>query len=171
MNQPHHSMRRSGLFSLALLLLAAGCVYGFAGGGLPAHVKTIAVIPFENETTSSEIQRELVDAFRDELHKRLGVREAPEARANAIVRGTIQRYEVDIPVAYSADNRATTTALRLLQLVVDIELVDQVTGETLWARKGLVTDAQYEERGEPAARKEAIRHVVNALVEGAQSQW
>ena len=170
MNQPHHSMRRSGLFSLALLL-AAGCAYGFAGGGLPAHVKTIAVIPFDNETTSSEIQRELVDAFRAELHNRLGVREAPEVRANAIVRGTIQRYEVDIPVAYSADNRATTTALRMLQLVVDIQLVDQVTGETLWERKGLVTDAQYEERGEPAARKTAIRHVVNALVEGAQSQW
>ncbi|MGI9140802.1 MAG: hypothetical protein ACR2GJ_06825, partial [Gemmatimonadaceae bacterium] len=102
-------MRISGLFSSALLLLLGGCVYGFAGGGLPAHVKTIAVIPFENETTSSEIQRELLDAFRAELHNRLGVREAPEARASAIVRGTIQRYEVDIPVAYSADNRATTT--------------------------------------------------------------
>lgn len=163
-------MRRSGLCSVALLL-TAGCVYGFAGGGLPAHVKTIAVIPFENETTSSEIQRELVDALRTELRDRLGVREAPESRANAIVRGTIQRYEVDIPVAYSADNRATTTALRMLQIVVDLELVDQVTGETLWERKGFVADGKYEERGEPAARKEAIARVVNALVEGAQSQW
>ncbi|MGK2934036.1 MAG: LPS assembly lipoprotein LptE [Gemmatimonadaceae bacterium] len=151
--------------------MTAGCVYGFAGGGLPAHVKTIAVIPFENETTSSEIQRELVDALRTELRDRLGVREAPESRANAIVRGTIQRYEVDIPVAYSADNRATTTARRMLQIVVDIELVDQVTGETLWQRKGFVADGTYEERGEPAARKEAIGRVVNALVEGAQSQW
>jgi hypothetical protein len=151
--------------------LTAGCVYGFAGGGLPAHVRTIAVIPFENETTSSEIQRELVDAFRAELRDRLGVREAPESRANAIVRGTIQRYEVDIPVAYSADNRATTTARRMLQIVVDLELLDQVTGETLWERKGFTADATYEERGEPAARKEAIGRVVNALVEGAQSQW
>ena len=87
------------------------------------------------------------------------------------MRGTIQRYEVDIPVAYSADNRATTTARRMLQIVVDLELVDQVTGETLWERKGFVADATYEERGEPAARKEAIGRVVNALVEGAQSQW
>lgn len=163
-------MPRSGLCSVALLL-AAGCVYGFSGGGLPAHVKTIAVIPFENETTSSEIQRELVDALRTELRDRLGVREAPESRANAIIRGTIQRYEVDIPVAYSADNRATTTALRMLQIVVDLELVDQVTGETLWERKGFVADGKYEERGEPAARREAIGRVVTALVEGAQSQW
>ncbi len=163
-------MRRSGLCSVALLL-TAGCVYGFAGGGLPAHVRTIAVIPFDNETTSSEIQRELVDAFRAGLRDRLGVREAHESRANALVRGTIQRYEVDIPVAYSADNRATTTALRMLQIVVDLELVDQVTGQTLWERKGFTADAKYEERGEPAARKEAIDRVVNALVEGAQSQW
>jgi len=163
-------MRRSGICSVALLL-TAGCVYGFAGGGLPAHVRTIAVIPFENETTSSEIQLELVDAMRKELRDRLGVREAPESRANAIVRGTIQRYEVDIPVAYSADNRATTTALRMLQIVVDLELVDQVSGETLWERKGLVAEGKYEERGEPVARREAIGRVVNALVEGAQSQW
>ena len=32
------------------------------------------------------------------MHDRLGLRDATEARANAVVRGTIQRYEVDIPV-------------------------------------------------------------------------
>ena len=36
---------------------------------------------------------------------------------------------------------------RMLQLVVDIEMVDQVTGKTLWQRKGLLAEGQYEERG------------------------
>ena len=56
-------------------------------------------------------------------------------------------------------------------LVVDIEMIDQVTGKTLWQRKGLLAEGQYEERGEPAGRKVAIDRIVNTLIEGAQSQW
>jgi hypothetical protein len=99
------------------------------------------------------------------------LRDASESKAGAIVRGTIQRYETDIPIGFSADNRQTTTAKRMLQLVVDIEMIDQVSGKTLWQRKGLLAEGQYEERGEPAGRKVAIDRIVNSLIEGAQSQW
>lgn len=165
-------MRRSGAYSLVLLLGLIGCIpYGFAGGGLPSHVRTVAIVPFENETATAELPRELGEALRARLHDRLGLRDASEAKANAIVRGTIQRYEVDIPIGYSASNRQATTARRLLQLVVDIEMVDQVTGKTLWQRKGLQAEGQYEERGEAAGRKQAIDRIVNNVIEGAQSQW
>jgi hypothetical protein len=105
------------------------------------------------------------------LHSRLGLRDASEAKANALVRGTIQRYETDIPIGYSANNKQTTTARRLLQLVVDIEMIDQVTGKTLWQRKGLLAEGQYEERGEATGRAQAIEQIVNDVIEGAQSQW
>lgn len=164
-------MRRSGAYSLVLLLLSACIPYGFTGGGLPSHVRTVAIVPFENQTATPELPRELTDALRSRLHDRLGLRDASEAKANAIVRGTIQRYEIDIPIGYSANNKQTTTARRLLQLVVDIEMVDQVTGKTLWQRKGLLAEGQYEERGEPAGRKLAIDQIVNEIIEGAQSQW
>ncbi|MBA3341957.1 MAG: hypothetical protein H0T48_08980 [Gemmatimonadaceae bacterium] len=163
-------MRRSGLLSL-LLALSACLPYGFAGGGLPSHVRTVAVIPFENLTAAPEIQQELADALRKQLRERLGLRDAAESRANAIVRGTIQRYETDIPVGYSATNQNQTTARRQLQIAVDIELVDQVSGKTLWQRKGLIADGQYEERGEAAGRRQAIERIVNDVIDGAQSQW
>jgi len=54
---------------------------------------------------------------------------------------------------------------------VDIEMVDQVTGKTLWQRKNLQAEGQYEERDEAGGRKQAIDRIVNDLVEGAQSQW
>ena len=163
-------MRRSGAYSL-LLLLSACIPYGFTGGGLPSHVRTVAIVPFENQTATPELPRELTDALRSRLHERLGLRDASESKANAIVRGTIQRYDIDIPIGYSADNKQTTTARRMLQLVVDIEMIDQVTGKTLWQRKGLLSEGQYEERGEPAGRKLAIDQIVNAMIDGAQSQW
>jgi hypothetical protein len=164
-------MRRSGAYSLVLLGLTACIPYGFTGGGLPSHVRTVAIVPFENQTATPEIQRELTEALRLRLLDRLGLRDASETKANAIVRGTIQRYETDIPIGFSAANKAATSALRMLHLVVDIEMVDQVTGKILWQRKNLQSEGQYEERGEATGRKQAIDRIVNELVEGAQSQW
>ncbi|MEO8577896.1 MAG: LPS assembly lipoprotein LptE [Gemmatimonadales bacterium] len=163
-------MRRFGV--LSILLIMAGCFpYGFAGGGLPSHVRTVAVIPFENLTSAPEIQQELALALRTELRNRLGLREAAESRASAIVRGTIQRYETDIPIGFSAANKNQTSARRQLQISVDIEMVDQVSGKSLWQRKGLIAEGQYEERGEATGRKQAIERIVNEVIQGAQSQW
>ena len=163
-------MRRFGALSF-LMLFTACFPYGFAGGGLPSHVRTVAVIPFENLTATPEIQQEIALALRSELRSRLGLREAAESRANAIVRGTIQRYETDIPIGYSATNQNQTSARRQLQIAIDIEMIDQSTGKALWQRKGLLVEGQYEERGEAAGRKQAIERIINELVQGAQSQW
>lgn len=163
-------MRRSGLLSI-LLTVGACLPYGFTGGGLPSHIHTVAVIPFENLTAAPEVQQELAEELRRQLRNKLGLRDAAETRANAIVRGTIQRYETDIPVGYSAQNPNQTSARRQLQIAVDIEMIDQVSGKTLWQRKGLVADGQYEERGEVTGRRQAIERIVNDVIEGAQSQW
>ena len=164
-------MRPFGAYSLVLLGLTACIPYGFTGGGLPSHIRTVAIIPFENQTATPELSRELADTLRARLRDRLGLREATEAKADAIVGGTIQRYETDIPIAFSANNRQATSAGRMLQLVVDLEMVDQVTGKTLWQRKGLLAEGQYEERGEATGRRIAIERIITTLIEGAQSQW
>lgn len=166
-------MRRSGRFRLLALALAVACrsPYGFAGGGLPAHVRTIAVLPFENETAQAELQREVWQALRGEMQARLGVRDAPESRADAIVRGTLLRYDVDIPIAYAANTRQVTSARRKLQLVCDIEIIDQKTGKTLWQRKGLTAEGEYDENAEASGRRVALQRLVNDVIEGAQSQW
>ena len=163
-------MRRFGVASL--LLLALACMpYGFAGGGLPRNIKTVAVIPFENETASPELQREIVEELRRGLESKLGLRDAPENRANAVVRGTITRYEPDVPVGFSADPTQATTARRRVQVTVDVEIVDQITGKTLWQRRGLTAEGEYSERAEPTGRRDAVRRLVNEMIEGAQSQW
>jgi hypothetical protein len=166
-------MRRFGILSLALALAAdGGCVhYGFAGGGLPSHIRTMAVLPFENETASPELQRELFELLRSQLRGRLGVREGAEATADALVRGTIKTYDVDIPVGFSADPQQAVTARRKLQITVDIAIVDQSNGRILWERRGLRAEGEYAERAEAAGRRAALEKLVNDVVEGAQSQW
>jgi hypothetical protein len=163
-------MRRFGALSV-VLLFTTGCLYGFAGGGLPSHVKTVAVLPFDNETPVPELQREVSEQMRRELQRRLGLRDASESRADAIVRGTILRYDADVPVGFSADPNQATTAQRKLQITIDVEIVDQSTGRALWQRKGLTADADYPENGEATGRRQAIEKLVIDVIEGAQSQW
>jgi hypothetical protein len=162
-------MRRFGVLSVLLL---TGCLYSLSGGGgLPRHIRTVAVIPFENETANPEIAGELHLALRKTLGDRLGLREAPEARASAIVTGTIRKYEPDVPVGFSADPSIATTARRRVQVVVDVKIVDQTTGKTLFERAGIQAEGEYAERAEPSGRKQALDRIVNDIIEGAQSQW
>ncbi len=164
-------MRRSGIRSLLLLALAGCMPYGFTGGGLPPNIHTFAVASFDNQTPTPQLPKELTDALRTRVRDRLGLRDATETKANALIRGTIQRYEIDIPVGYSASNKQQTTATRSLELRVDIEMIDQLSGKTLWQKKGALATVSYQEGGEPAARKHAIDQIVDELIEGAQSQW
>jgi hypothetical protein len=167
-------MHRSGgslLVALASLLLT-GCLYHFAGGGLPPHIKTVAVLPFDNETPQPTLQRELYDLMRRDVENRLGLREASEGKADAVVRGKILRYDPDIPAAYSADRNAqATTTERKLQITVDVDIVDQTTGRTLWTRRGMLEEGTYAERSEADGRHQALTKVVNDVIAGAQSQW
>lgn len=166
-------MRRRGLLvGLALWPLSlSGCLYGFAGGGLPRHIRTVAIMPFENTTPSTDLPRELGEALREGMEKRLGLRPASEARAHALVRGKITQYEIDIPVAVSADRQQATSARRRLAVSVDVELIDQSSGATLWAKRGIIAEGEYAERAEAAGRKQAIDRIVADVIEGAQSQW
>lgn len=142
-----------------------------SGGGLPRHVKSVAVIPFDNETANPELVSELHSELRKSLASRLGLREAAEGRATAIVRGTITRYEVDVAVGISADPGRATSSRRKLQLVVDVTIVDQTTGKALFERNGIQGEGEYAERQEATGRKLAIERIVSEIIEGAQSQW
>jgi hypothetical protein len=128
-------------------------------------------MPFDNETATPELPRELQEALRQGMQARLGLRDAPEERASAVVRGTITRYELDIPVGFSANPNQATSARRRLRVLVDIEIVDQVTGKVLWQKTGVSAEGEYADRGEAEGRKQAIERIVTEIIEGAQSQW
>lgn len=154
--------------SLAGLWLA-GCVYGFAGGTLP-NVKTVAILPFENDTPEPALTQEVSEAVRQAFEGRLGLRVAPEATADAIVRGRIARYDPDVPIALLPGQGQVTVTKRKVQLAVDVEILNQREGTTVWKRQVLV-DGEYNPGREVEGRKVALDKLVNEIVDGAQSQW
>ena len=151
-------------------MTAPGCrfPYGFNGGGLPPNIHTMAILPFENRTPSPNVQQELLERMRSELRRRLGVGDAPEDKADAIVRGAIIEYQPDIAVGF---NTQSTSARRSLQITIDVEIYDVGKGKVLFSRKGLRADGEYAERADADGRRLAIEKLVNQIIEGAQSQW
>jgi hypothetical protein len=164
--------RISGLLASLSLLAVGGCLYGFAGGGLPPSIKTVAVLPFENQTAEPTLTAEVNSRVREAVQGRLGLRQASENQADAVVRGTITRYEPDLRVAYQGEEgNAPTVTRRLVQITVSVEILDQHAGKPLWQRSGLVLDGDYPPGREIEGRTKALDKLITNIVEGAQSQW
>jgi hypothetical protein len=164
--------RISGLLTSLSLLALGGCLYGFAGGGLPPSIKTVAVLPFDNQTAEPTLTAEVHTRVREAVQGRLGLRQASENQADAVVRGSITRYEPDLPVAYQGQEGNTPTVTRrLVQITVSVEILDQHAGKPLWQRSGLLLEGDYPPGQEVEGRTKALDKLVTNIVEGAQSQW
>lgn len=137
----------------------------------------MAIMPFDNLTAEPALQAQVAVAVREAVANRLGLREAAESQADALVRGTITRYEPDVPVAFTGtddpNNRNVTVTKRLVQLTVNVEIFDQRNSRTLWQRQGLTVEGDFDAAGgsEADGRRRALDRLTVNIVEGAQSQW
>jgi hypothetical protein len=169
-------LRRARAASAALLagFLLAGCFYHFTGGGLPAHVRTVFIEQFENDTPygilSSDAQREL----QQDMIRSLGVRLASRENADAIVRGRISDYrEVQANVRPGDEGRINVN-LTEVQIVFDAEIYDVKQDHPLWRGSSISAIGQYNPaRSETVdlARGKAIKDLAQKVIDGAQSQW
>ena len=174
-----HFRPAPGFLPVLSALALTGCLYGFAGGGFPPEIKTVAVLPFDNLTPEPTLTQEISDKVREAVQGRLGLRQAGEAQADAIVRGSITRYEPDLPVAYTGtpngQNQPETVDVtrRLVQITVSVEILDQRQNKTLWQRSGLTLEGDYAPGSETEkdGREKALDKLVTNIVDGAQSQW
>ena len=179
-------MRRIlGLVPLLLIASAAtgGCLwkYGFTGGGLPSSVKSVAVLPFENLTAEPILTQEVTRAVREAVEDRLGLRPAGEDQADAVVKGSIQRYDPDLPLTFTGEptapgqpqNRNVEVTKRMVQITLNVRIFNQREGKVLWEKQGLVVQGDYDTRSEKevGGRKTAIENLITQIVEGARSQW
>lgn len=171
-------MRRIHGFVRLLLstspILLGGCLYKFTGGGLPPGIHTVAVLPFDNLTPEPTLTQEVTQAVREAVQNRLGLRGVGEGQADAIVKGTIQQYQPDLPLAFTGSSSTTQqvdVTKRMVQITVNVEILDQKAGKSLWKRDGLVVQGEYDPSNEAKGRKVALDKLITEIVDGAQSQW
>jgi Lipopolysaccharide-assembly len=154
-------------------LVCSACLYGFAGGGLPPHIRTVAILPFDNQTADPLLTQQVSDAIKEAFQNQLGLRPAGEANADAVVRGVIVRYEPGITESFQAAGQSTGAQVtrRRVQLSLNVEVYDQREGRMLWQQSGLTVDGEYDPGREDDGRQAALKKLVKDIVDGAQSQW
>ena len=162
-----------GGLSLVVLLAAGGCNYGFQSGSFPEHIRTVAILPFDNDTNRFELTQEIHQELLRALPRALGVTNAGEDIADAVVQGRIIRYDMTAPLFRAGQQAGQVDVLqRQVNIRVEVELIDLVENLILWDETGLSTQGQYlEGESEEIGRAEAIELLVQRIVDGAQSNW
>lgn len=168
-------VRRSAKVALmGVTLLVSGCVYSFRAGSFPPpHIRTIAIELFDNDTPRFELTAEIYDQLLRNLPSALGIRTAGADVADAIVRGSIVRYDVVSPNYRAAGRGQPAIVLqRQVNIAVSIEIVDLVENVILWESSNVTAQGQFEEgTPEDGGRQQAIELLVQKIVDGAQSNW
>ena len=176
-----HFLRTSGFrvsSLVAVVALATGCNYGFSGGGgFPSDVRTIYIEPFENETVQVELDQQLFRKLTDRLPRALGARPGSETSADAVVRGRIVRYE-DAAQSYRATSGqqqqpGVDVLTHQVQITVAVEIIDRKRNVVLWDSNGVVGRGEYRinDQRDTDAREQALNHILQLIIDGAQSQW
>jgi hypothetical protein len=166
-------VRRASLFALAMLLLT-GCVYSFTGGGLPRHIRTVAVVPFENATPEAGITTEIFTQLQEQLPRKLGVRLADQRVADAVIRGRVVSFDEPPPVVRPPQPGGTVEPVQgQIRITVDTEIYDLRENRPLWQNRSLtvVGNYQYEREQRTTGQIRAIQELAQKIIEGAQSQW
>ncbi len=129
----------AGLAALA----AAGCGYGVAGRAtrIPPDVKTIAVLPFENKSSTYRIEQRMTQAVVREFLSRTRYRIVPDAKdADAVLRGQIVSLDSTAVVFDTTTGRATTM---LVTVKMKVELDDR-NNKALFQNDNFVFRQPYE---------------------------
>jgi hypothetical protein len=161
---------------LAVALTLPGCfIYTFqAGSGFPSHVRTLAVIPFENDTPRFELSQEMHELLLAELPRAFGLRTAGEEFADAVVRGRVRRYSVETP-SYRPSEAGDRSEVveRQVVLALEVQVVDLIENVVLWESTSLVGRGEFLEASgnEDAGRQLALTRAVQSIIDGMQSNW
>jgi outer membrane lipopolysaccharide assembly protein LptE/RlpB len=108
-----------------LAALASGCGYGVAGRAtrIPPDVKTIAVLPFVNATSTYRIEQRMSQAVVQEFLSRTKYRIVPDVKdADAVLHGEILTLDSAAVVYDTTTGRATTM---LVTVKMKVELDDR----------------------------------------------
>lgn len=176
--RPHDALRGRSLRAAASLLLGlalASCGYSFSGSALPAHIKTIAVPVFHNDTLEYDIERELTQDVIDAFVRDNSLHVVGEKQADAVLIGRITGYENKV-FTYSSSETAQEY---LVKVTISAVLKDQIDNKELWKADNLSATKTYavvELPGKPAqteqqGRQDALLELATTIFSRTMEQW
>lgn len=136
------------------LVTLGGCGYSLAGRGsfLPAHIKTIGVPTFENQTDRVDLEKKLTEEVVQELNSRGKYIVKPDATGvDAVLQGRVVSFVV-APTTFEGGGTAQSAsqASRYMVVVrVRVEFKDLIQNKTLWSDPNFGVREEYEVGDDP----------------------
>ncbi len=168
-----------GLAAAGTLLLGACLNYGLSGSsGFPSSIKTVCIEPFDNQTDHAELTGELFTALNQKLPSALGLRQGDcKGGADATIRGKILRYD-DSAASYSGNLGASGSTqpgqqqVNQVNVGISVQIIDRRRNVILWDGSGVSGIGTYRiGESDASGRKAAVEKLIQAIIDGAQSQW
>jgi len=158
----------------AAAIAASGCAYTVSGV-LPAHLKTLAVPVFGNNTVEFRLGDDVTDAITNAFIADRRLRIARERDADAVLRGTVLTYKNQV-YGYTTQERATEYEI---VLIVQISFRDQVKNRILWKDDQLAVRTTYNvvavggeaAKTETDGRREVIQKLADQIVSRTVQGW
>lgn len=134
--------RRDALVAGAAML-ASGCGYALAGRGnsLPASIVIIGIPPFENLSTTPEVDRVLTEAVRAEFQTKGRYRILPDSTG---VDGLLIGRVLSVILQPSAFTQQNQVARNLIIATASIEFRDVKADRVLWSNPSFQARDEYE---------------------------
>jgi outer membrane lipopolysaccharide assembly protein LptE/RlpB len=167
--------RASARLAIALVLAgsAGACNYGLkGGGGFPPEIRTIYIAPLDNQTVEFDIDDQIFSALREQLPRALGLSLAGERNADAVVRGTVTRYEAAAQNYRPGQPGRVDVVQQEIQVTMSIQIIDVRNSEILYEQSAISGRGAYDpNQTDEIARARAIEVLIQQIINGAQSQW
>jgi len=159
-----------------MFLAAAGAGCGYTvRSALPAHLKTLAIPVFVNNTVefglADDITQALVAVFLADRHLRL----VQERDAVAVLRGTVAAYKNQV-FGYTSTERATEYEV---VLTVQVSFRDMIKNRDVWKEEALSVRTTYSvvpvgtepAKTEADGRKDVIQKLTDQIVSRTVQGW
>jgi hypothetical protein len=134
---------------VSLLLLSCGYSTGRL---LPSNIKKIYIPTFTNQTTKYGIEQELTSSVVEAFVKDNRLLVVSQDQADAILRGTIVKYEKG---ALTFDRAKDVDEVKI-EIAVAVEFEDLRTGKILWRDEGMSSWSLYRQGGSTSAGEDTL---------------
>jgi hypothetical protein len=157
---------------LPVLLLWCSCgFYTFSGSTLPAHLKTVDIPLFANQSLMPGVAEELTEALTTRIVT-MNLLRISSSRGDATIRGKVVDYS-NVPRTYGTSGaRQVTVSEYVVHITVEVEFADNKGNSSLY--KGNITGEgiyDFAKQTEAVGRANAEKDVVDQILQHSVQSW
>ena len=157
----------------AVLAFLPGCLGYRVGSTLPSHLRSVAVLGFQNNTGEPQLESEIARATLQEFQREGQLQIADAGEADILLNGRLVRYALE-PMRYDRDRPRTASEYRVV-IRAEFDAVERATGRVI-VKSVAQGDATLPAGGDLVtarrnAMPEAARRLAHEIVNGVVSAW